>query len=151
MKIFLAGSYSAKDELKVIRAALEDQGHEVTSTWLDEPANTDTSAFSMKLYALNDIFDLERADLVAIMALWPSTTGGWYTELGIALARGIETYVVGNVGTTGVYVALPSIKRLATAEEFIEEMGDRVPTHTVTSGFSQPQWLFDLEDIDADP
>ena len=89
MKIYLAGSFASRFDLRPIRDRLWQLGHDIVSTWLDESKPTpgmDQATFEKKL-GLKDLVESATADLVIVDLLEPSTTGGRYVEYGLALGR----------------------------------------------------------------
>ena len=105
MKIYLAGSFTSRFDLRPIRDRLWELGHDVVSTWLDESIPTPgmtRETFERKL-GLKDLVESAMADLVIVDLLAPSTTGGRYVEYGLALGR-FQRQLVWLVGPlTGVF------------------------------------------------
>lgn len=128
MRIFLAGAFNHRDEIKVVRAALEDQGHTVTSSWLDEPPLPDVGTdWFRRATAITDLYDLEHSDAMALFTFWPSLSGGWHTELGVALNRGIPVY---RVGPEASFYSQLAAESYDTIDEFVAALADRTPIHT---------------------
>lgn len=105
MKIYLAGRYSRRDELRAVREKLLRAGHVVTSNWLDtEWEGKDDSGSSAappeyrEKHAVEDMDDVLRADCV-VSFTEPARSGGRggrHVEFGIALAAGKRVIVVGH-------------------------------------------------------
>jgi len=97
MRIYLAASFVAQHRLRPIRDRLLTLGHDVVSSWLDEaakPEHLTQERFDTHL-AIKDFTEVVQCDCVIIDTLEPSTTGGRYVELGIALANSKLIYQVG--------------------------------------------------------
>lgn len=89
MRIYISGSFAARERLRPLRDRLFDLGHDVMASWLDEvakPEHMDQAVFDRKL-AIKDLVEAGGADLLIQDTLTLSTTGGSYTEWGIGLGR----------------------------------------------------------------
>ena len=89
MKIYISASFAARLRLRPMRDCLFAMGHDVTSSWLDEVARSesmDQEVFDKKL-AIKDLVEAGSADLLIQDTFTPSTTGGLHVEWGIALGR----------------------------------------------------------------
>ena len=100
MNIYLAGRFSAGPRLRVIRLRLQDLGHVVTSTWLDESSSLSFEKLTdgqRKRFAARDLFDVGRAQILALDLLLEPSRGGCEVEFGFALSapRYKTTYIVG--------------------------------------------------------
>ncbi len=81
-----------------VRIALEQLGHTIISTWLDEEGGQSYELNPTRGpgYALRDMAEVNlEADLLIIDTLEESKTGGREVELGMALARMKRTWRVG--------------------------------------------------------
>lgn len=88
MNIYIAAKYGKRFELRDLADLLRNQGHEVTSRWIE---NGEETAMTAQYAAQMDIDDIDRADLVLFLAEPVgslNTGGGRYFELGYALAMG---------------------------------------------------------------
>lgn len=102
MKIYLAANWSLKDEMRQARSFLHQAGHQVTSRWLDFPAQQSLNAPDLAddpeigvAYASKDLEDIDAAECVLVFTEVASTTGGLHVELGYALGRGKRVLVCG--------------------------------------------------------
>ena len=126
MNIYLAGRFSAGPRLRVIRRQLEDLGHVVTSTWLDESSSLSFEKLTDKQrreFAARDLFDVGRAQVLALNLLLPPSRGGCEVEFGFALSspRYKTTYIVGAPRNIFHFLAA---KTFNTWEEFICHVKD---------------------------
>ena len=91
MKIYLAASYSDQERMRKLRDEINDMGHEVVSTWIDNdgPGMDADQINQMKnaarSHAHTDMADIRRCDLFVVFTNAPSTTGGMHVEFGYAL------------------------------------------------------------------
>lgn len=87
MKIYVAGTYASKLDLRPIRDKIWSLGHEITSSWLDEvskPASMSADDFRKKL-AIKDLCEVASADILIVDA--DKMSGGKHVELGFAIGR----------------------------------------------------------------
>lgn len=92
MKVYLAAPYPLRDSAIIVMKQLEQQGHEVTSTWLKQVDKEDDATARM---------DLADVDACEMLILWQpgyeeQGTGGRHVEFGYALARGKLLTVIGR-------------------------------------------------------
>ena len=102
MKVYISAGFTSQKRLRQHRDELWKMGHQVISSWLDEtamPEGMDAAAFGKKL-AVKDIAEIVAADVLISDTFEPSTTGGLFVELGVALGRfqHMQVWVVGPNG-----------------------------------------------------
>lgn len=105
-KIYLAGSYTRREELSAYRHQLGALGFIVTSRWLDGTheiaadglTNDEGTEDDRCRFATEDIADLQKADIVISFtepANSPASRGGRHVEFGMAIALGKACFTVG--------------------------------------------------------
>lgn len=118
-RVYLASRFARREELRAIAKELENEGFVVTSRWLDSPtslagSDLDPGGRGAEL-ALMDLEDLRRSDICVAFteeAEHPRPgRGGRHTELGIAIALGIEVVLVGP--REHVFHTLPIIRQFS--------------------------------------
>ena len=115
-----------RDELRRYRADLQEMGHEVTSSWLDtefeetqRPPGVPSAAppEERALHAHRDLEDLASA-VLCISFTEPTKSkasrGGRHVEMGVALGKGLECWVVGP--RENVFHYLENIRNYASWE-----------------------------------
>lgn len=125
MKVYLAGRYSQKEEIKRKAKELEQLGIEVTSSWLEEPHSPQIGLKELReedarLYAQQDIADIYRADLVILFTVDPETPtvrGGRHFESGFAEGAGRQLVICGP--RENVFHYLPYVRQYATWAEIL--------------------------------
>ena len=102
VNVYLAASWSLKNEMRQVRKLLNQAGHRVTSRWLDEPAEQSLAAHDLAddreigaRHAAQDLEDIDAAECVLVFTKVASTTGGLHVELGYALGRGKRVLICG--------------------------------------------------------
>lgn len=108
MKIYVSGTFTARNRLRPMADALRELGHEITGDWLYEPARPAqlNEAEWNHTLAEKDIAQVYAADCIILDLDGESTTGGRYVEWGIACYPSSmrRRYIVGGVGKThGVF------------------------------------------------
>src|SRR5947209_3287299 len=99
MKIYVSGSFAARERLRPEAHKLWKAGHEITSSWLDEitqPPSLDEKSFWRKL-AIKDLGEIRAADMVIVDTQTQSSTGGLYAELGMA-ASSVTPKAIWHIG-----------------------------------------------------
>jgi nucleoside 2-deoxyribosyltransferase len=127
MKVYLAASFSRKNDLREFAKELRAAGHTVTSRWLrelsDPKADMDVEK-SYKTYATHDIEDIEAADTFVIFTVDPTEfikRGGKHFEAGYAYARRKSLFVVGP--DENIFYQLPEWKHYGSWDEFFGAEG----------------------------
>jgi len=147
MNVYLASRYSRRLELCGYRDQLQRMGHTVTSRWLNGshqisrdgvPINDDGEALieSTRLtpeaaalreqFALDDLEDIERADVLIAFSELPRSTasrGGRHVEFGYALAINRIIWVVGT--PENLFHYLPHVSVFLTFSDVIEALVER--------------------------
>lgn len=116
MRIYIAAPYAVRDELRVFAQALNEDGHIVTSTWLDATheihAGTLETAPDLdddyaEQHSRQDVDEVAASDLV-VLVTWGTAqalamgrdlggnSGGRHVETGVALALDIPVLVWGE-------------------------------------------------------
>lgn len=119
MKIYLASRYGRLEEMAQYAKLLQEDGHEITSTWVWG----NEEGLSNEDIADLDYTDVERANLVVGFTdpYGSSNKGGArHFELGLAHGLGHALYIVGEREI--VFHHLPEIEQFDTFEAFREEI-----------------------------
>jgi hypothetical protein len=125
MKIYLAANYSRHPEMREYRKILESRGFKVTSRWINgEHEVLEGQSHEMNVrFAQDDWDDLEASNLV----IWFSSEGkenrgrgGRHVEFGLALAWGIQIFVVGR--KENVFHWLSKVKHFENLEDAIKDL-----------------------------
>ncbi len=103
MKVYLAAKFGEKNEMRDWARMIEDAGHQVTSSWLDEKHDSDAEASEevMIAAAKQNMLDVLEADVLVTKSQAQGTAhagGGRHFEFGYAIAEGINVIVVGPKG-----------------------------------------------------
>jgi len=147
MNFYLAARYSRRLELCDYRNELQLMGYTVTSRWLDgshqisrdgvpinddgealieSPRLTPEAAALREQFALDDLEDIERADVLIAFAESPRSTasrGGRHVEFGYALAINRIIWVVGS--PENLFHYLPHVSVFPTFSNVIQALVER--------------------------
>lgn len=96
--VYLAAPYSQQAYLRNVRQAMEGDGFNITSRWLDFNTGqyAQLSWAQREEEALIDLDDIKRSDLLLVFTEHASESlGGMHFETGYAHAAGIPVWVVG--------------------------------------------------------
>lgn len=134
MKVYLAGAYKRRAEIKEVAEKLRAIGVEVTSKWL-EREDTDPSHQNMRYQAYRDILDILAADIVVRFTDVRDSTlrdpacqfvaaglisGARHFEMGLAFYANKRLVVVG--GHQNVFDYLDEVTHVADVEELKEKL-----------------------------
>ena len=132
MKIYIAGRYSRRDELKRRARMLEAMGIEVTSRWLNEkePLDGDMGHKPAEWYretAIADLEDIDRADGILLFSEDPKVgvpRGGRQVEFGYAIGTNKALHVIGP--WENIFHYLPAVKHYDDIFDFVVKVGCHV-------------------------
>lgn len=110
MKVYIAGSWYDRENLRSVAGTLRFYGHVVTSRWLDVDENCGKYES-----ARMDKEDVERADVVIVFMDVPSSKGGYHVETGMAIGMKKRVIMVASPSTLAmshVFTALPEVRHV---------------------------------------
>lgn len=109
MRIYVAGKWEERANIRDLMDILEGDGHTITEDWTThEAADRDLAEC-----ALRDHQGVETADALVIIAINVLPYMGACAELGLALGYGKEIYLVGSGMDTCVFAHHPAVHRLS--------------------------------------
>ena len=123
MKIYLAAQFKEQQLMREWRALLRQNGHMVTSRWLEvkESGLDETHSPDAIDEAFKDLYDIRMAEIVISHTLKRGdmfTGGGRHIEFGFALA--LEKKLINVGGCESVFHRLPQVITVPTIEQAIE-------------------------------
>jgi nucleoside 2-deoxyribosyltransferase len=130
MKVYIAGRYSRRDELKSYALILSSLGIVTTSRWLDEtnPLQTEMGDDTDEFYiaaAKVDLEDIDRADAVVFFSENPLVgikRGGRHVEFGYAVGKNKQIFVIGP--RENIFHYLPGVEHWGSLESFARAQGE---------------------------
>lgn len=128
MKVYLAGRYPRRDELREYAKLFEAAGIQVTSRWLQENEALssqmgDHTEDFYKQTAQIDLEDVYDADVVVFFSedpKVPHVRGGRHVEFGYALGMGKGIAVIGP--KENVFHYIEGVKHFTTVEEAVADL-----------------------------
>lgn len=122
MRVYLAGRFSRKAELRGYAYDLSRVGIEVDARWLQNGFHEESASPGVEQrFAVEDLEDVKRADVFVIFteAEGTYTRGGRFVEMGYALALGKPVIVIGR--KENIFVRLAE-KQVATWQQAVHEL-----------------------------
>lgn len=130
MKFYVAAFIEEKSRVQTLYKRLIDLGHTITVDWTDElglfEEDRDRHAKQVEEIAVRDMEGVREAE-VFILLSEPTEGRSKYAELGAAIMSHLErgkpkTYVLGEEAYQSVFFYHPSVKRVKTLEEVIQDL-----------------------------
>lgn len=119
MKIYLAAQFKEQKLMREWRKLLRQNGHYVTSRWLEVSETTEKESASVE--AAKDLHDIHASEIVISHTINRGdlfTGGGRHIEFGFALA--LEKKLINVGGYESVFHQLPQVITVSTIEQAIE-------------------------------
>jgi nucleoside 2-deoxyribosyltransferase len=128
MKVYLAGPYQNKEQIKTCAAEVREAGIIVTSSWLNEPHKPtvgpqDLTYEQNQKYAIQDIMDVRSAEIFVLFTEPTKTIfrAGRHVEFGVAVERGMPIFVVGEE-FENIFHYLPRVTHFPSWERLRDAM-----------------------------
>ena len=110
--VYIAGSITDRAVIADRVSQLQERGYTVVSSW----ASRDESGETLADIGLIDAQELKASDLVIVCAdLSQSSSGGFWTEMGLAYAWRRHVVVIGAMGARNVFSHLPKVRQIGRA------------------------------------
>lgn len=136
MRIYVAGKWQEKAQVRKVQAALVEAGHKITFDWTqdnlgyDEPLGKDWVQIYSKWYnpadladqAHNDLVGVQTCDAIVICAMNPHKYSGTLCEMGIALGCQHPVYIIGDCLDHNIFTWLSWVKVVDSVEEVIDAL-----------------------------
>ena len=126
MRIYISGAFTEQARLRPHAEALRALGHDVVSSWLYEPAKPNHLGKKAWYHALatKDVAEVFASDCIIMDLDGESTTGGRFTEWGVACHPGSMRlrFLVGGAGKEGVFLMLAHAQ-FAEWSDLLEYLG----------------------------
>ena len=93
MRIYLASNWGSKKRMAALAEPVRQLGHVVISSWLSDQTEAYNIDSPRDAYA--DLGEITSCDLLILDTAESSVTGGREVEMGFALGRGIQVWIIG--------------------------------------------------------
>ena len=123
-KIYVAGKFQDRWYIRWVMAELQDRGHTITCDWTRHELAQDDPERQAKCraFAQEDFQGVAEADLVILILEKDFPYKGSYVEMGMALARNIDVWVLGQAGDSCIFMNLPQIRKFGAIEFLLNEL-----------------------------
>lgn len=125
MKIYVAGKYCERYFVREIYKLLIDKGHEITVDWTNHDVYPNNSPVDiLGTFADDDLRGVLEADLFIGDVLNKHEYKGLWVEMGIALAKGIPVWLVGEYGNECIFANHHTVRKFKSVSEMLEALGN---------------------------
>jgi hypothetical protein len=120
--MYLASAFRRRDEIRVYKNRLEDAGHVITSRWLGDTHHEISGELGSEpeneaRWALEDIEDVHRADVLVSFTSPEYGRGGRHVEYGLGIAFQKSLIIVGP--KEHVFHMVPDVEHFSDPESFL--------------------------------
>ncbi|KKK73067.1 hypothetical protein LCGC14_2897530 [marine sediment metagenome] len=120
MKIYVAGKWEERKDVKFLQRQLILLGHEITKDWtVDEEGEAGYPVINV----VEDMWGVKSTDIYVGLFLNNHNYKGALVELGGALASRKPCYIIGHAMDSCIFIRHPLVRQVATTGEFLNEMG----------------------------
>jgi len=124
MKIYVAGKYSERDNIRLVFKALEKLGHTITLDWTNHDIYpNDAVAERLGEFANDDVEGVRNADCLIACLLNHHEYKGLWVEMGIALGYNKPVYIVGEAGDSCIFTNHKLVKKFNNFQKLYKELG----------------------------
>ena len=118
MKIYIAGRWEDRKQIREIQKAMIDQGYELTLDWTDH--EYPTARRTLAKWAADDLTAASNAEtLIALMEVTHDYKGAW-CEIGACLATGGIIIILGHGSDSAIFLNHPRIIQYNSWEEYFK-------------------------------
>lgn len=119
MKIYVAGKWQDRENVRLVMENVRELGHEITCDWTDHES---VDKGLMEQYAISDCYGVFEADLLILVAEYPYNYRGSLVEMGIAIGQRKPVWVVGDAVDSCIFINLPTVRRFRNKEELYKAL-----------------------------
>lgn len=137
MRIYVAGKWQEKPQVRKVQAALMEAGHTITFDWTQDNLGHENVGGSswVQIYGLwydpkelgdqayRDLHGVQTCDAIVICAMNPHKYSGTLCEMGIAVGLGHRVYIIGSCLDSNIFTWLPWVHVVDSVEEVIDALG----------------------------
>ena len=123
MKIYVAGKYQEREQVRGIYRELRDKGHKITVDWTDHDIYPhDAVAERLSDFAEEDVRGVKEADLFIGLMTNDHVYKGLWVEMGVALGEGMPVWIIGMAGDTCIFMNHPRVRKFSEVREVLEAL-----------------------------
>lgn len=131
MKLYVAGKWQEKSQVRKVQDYLKDRGHEITYDWTQHEMTVDPeeggdiieiygqhySRTELGEQSVGDANGVNEADVVVIVAINNHRYAGAFTEMGISIGHGRPVYVIGHGMDYNIFIYHPLVQVFESMED----------------------------------
>ena len=104
MKVYVSGKFEQKNPIRNVMKVIKDYGATITHDWTeyDEPKTFDEARLNSK----NDMYGIQAADALLVVAYHDLPYKNTLIEIGIALGLKIPVYILGDSLDNLMFISL---------------------------------------------
>lgn len=121
MKIYVAGKWQEKEQVRQLQQGLRDRGHTITYDWTQQ----EEEGAVLHCCALNDASGVIEADSLVARLVNPLPYRGALAEIGMAIGLGKRVYIIGHGCPHFIFECHPLVTKFSNTKKFFDYM-DRV-------------------------
>lgn len=122
MKIYFSSRFKHRDYLSELAKDLENNGHEVISSWIWMKSQKPYDKNYEKCREVSKIVENDIKNCEAFVLISDEGGTDMFVELGIAIAFDKKIYVVGEHGKRSLMSFHPNIEHLGSMDDFIKKL-----------------------------
>ena len=119
MKLYVAGKWEERLNVKLLMVRLKSIGHEITMDWTD--SKYEDEAYPVE-YSIADIDGVYAADMYAGLFVRPYQYRGALVEMGVALGLRIPCAIIGHQIDSCIFVHHPLVTQYDSTTDFVLAM-----------------------------
>ena len=121
MKIYIAGKWQERKNVRKCMEELVSMGHEITCDWTDHEYGSDGVIGDLSKFAEDDMEGVRSCDIVIALMTEGYHHKGSLCEMGGAIALGKRVYVIGNAADSCIFINHPLTKKILSVKEIEKE------------------------------
>lgn len=128
MKLYIAAH--SQEEARKVATLCEDQGHVITSSWLNEDFSR-TSSYTeddKRKIAVKDVNEVLESDALVLLPSPMRIPGGKFVEVGVALGARMHVYILGH--RENMLMWHPFTRCFNSAEDFLKSVASKQSEQT---------------------
>lgn len=130
MKLYVAGKWEDRENVRKLMDELEIQGHEIVHDWTAiEVSNDDIEALTE--HSVYDTEGVRNCELLVALVDKDYAYAGTLGEIGMAVIQNKEICVIGNGCIKFIFFYHPSVKKFSKEEELLDYMRGKLNGRTV--------------------
>lgn len=120
MRIYVAGKWQDREDVRIWHNQLRARGHEITCDWTSHEYPGEGQEHLLTDYALADIKGVQDCDVLIALFEVEYAYRGAFVEIGAALALGKRILILGHAGDSCIFMNHPLVRIFDNAWDVME-------------------------------